>query len=208
MTMAAAQGRMIVSADTDFGALLAHHRATGPSVLLVREIVEMPPRELVDVIVRHLDVLEDVRLQDQRRLPGFGNLTTALASEISTAGRSTRVQAQAHLRAANANGARERRSRRAPLGPSSRGTSCGTTFAASRVGTVPRPEPTPPHTGRQTRHWSSGEAAPSRVASSHYPGGSTTHRGALSLGSPVILPAQKAVAFRAAASVRSVSSSR
>lgn len=58
MTRAAAQGRMIVSADTDFGALLAHHRATGPSVLLVREIVEMLPGELVDVIVRHLDVLE------------------------------------------------------------------------------------------------------------------------------------------------------
>ena len=56
--MAAALGRVIVSADTDFGALLAHHRATEPSVLLVREIVEMLPRDLVDVIVRHADVLE------------------------------------------------------------------------------------------------------------------------------------------------------
>jgi predicted nuclease of predicted toxin-antitoxin system len=58
MNLAAAQGRVIVSADTDFGALLAHRRASEPSVVLVRELVEVPPRDLVDVIVRHLDVLE------------------------------------------------------------------------------------------------------------------------------------------------------
>jgi predicted nuclease of predicted toxin-antitoxin system len=56
--MAAAQGRIIVSADTDFGALLAHRRVKKPSVLLVRQLAELPPPELVDVIVRHLDVLQ------------------------------------------------------------------------------------------------------------------------------------------------------
>jgi predicted nuclease of predicted toxin-antitoxin system len=58
MNLAVAQGRVIVSADTDFGALLAHRRVREPSVVLVRELVEMPPRDLVDVIVRYLDVLE------------------------------------------------------------------------------------------------------------------------------------------------------
>jgi predicted nuclease of predicted toxin-antitoxin system len=59
MNLAVAQGRVIVSADTDFGALLAHRRVREPSVVLVRDLVEMPPRDLVDVIVRYLDVLED-----------------------------------------------------------------------------------------------------------------------------------------------------
>jgi predicted nuclease of predicted toxin-antitoxin system len=59
MTMAAGQGRVIVSADTDFGALLAHRRAAEPSVLLVRELVEMSPQGLVRVVVGHLDILED-----------------------------------------------------------------------------------------------------------------------------------------------------
>ncbi|MFC5946554.1 hypothetical protein, partial [Micromonospora harpali] len=45
-------------ADTDFGALLAHARATEPSVVLVREILELRPPDLVDIVLEHLDVLE------------------------------------------------------------------------------------------------------------------------------------------------------
>lgn len=46
------------SADTDFGALLAHARATEPSVILVRELVELRPPDLVNIILANLEVLE------------------------------------------------------------------------------------------------------------------------------------------------------
>ncbi|WP_169983934.1 DUF5615 family PIN-like protein [Microbispora sp. H10836] len=58
MALAAADGRVIISADTDFGALLAYARAKEPSVVLVREIVELRPPDMVNVILGHLDVLE------------------------------------------------------------------------------------------------------------------------------------------------------
>ncbi|MFB9961178.1 DUF5615 family PIN-like protein [Sinosporangium siamense] len=58
MELAVASGRAIVSADTDFGALLAHTRATEPSVILVRELIELRPPDLVDVIVANLAVLD------------------------------------------------------------------------------------------------------------------------------------------------------
>jgi predicted nuclease of predicted toxin-antitoxin system len=58
MTLALADGRVIISADTDFGALLAQARATEPSVILVRELLELRPPDLVNIILNHLDVLE------------------------------------------------------------------------------------------------------------------------------------------------------
>ncbi|MEV0144760.1 MULTISPECIES: DUF5615 family PIN-like protein [unclassified Nonomuraea] len=58
MELAVADSRTIISADTDFGALLAHARATEPSVILVRELVELRPPELVNVILANLEVLE------------------------------------------------------------------------------------------------------------------------------------------------------
>jgi predicted nuclease of predicted toxin-antitoxin system len=58
MALAADQDRVIVSADTDFGALLAQARATRPSVILVREIMSLHPAELASVILGQLEILE------------------------------------------------------------------------------------------------------------------------------------------------------
>lgn len=57
MELARRDDRVIVSADTDFGALLAHRRATKPSVLLVRDVIDLRPPELVELIVEQLDGL-------------------------------------------------------------------------------------------------------------------------------------------------------
>ena len=51
-------GRVIVSADTDFGAILASNRATEPSVILVREIMDLRPPDFVAVVVPQLELLE------------------------------------------------------------------------------------------------------------------------------------------------------
>jgi predicted nuclease of predicted toxin-antitoxin system len=59
MALAVADDRIIISADTDFGALLAHSRASEPSVILVRAIVDKRPTELAAVIVANLDVLQE-----------------------------------------------------------------------------------------------------------------------------------------------------
>jgi predicted nuclease of predicted toxin-antitoxin system len=59
MALAVADGRVIISADTDFGALLAHSRATEPSVILVRAIVDRRPPELAAIIIANLSVLEE-----------------------------------------------------------------------------------------------------------------------------------------------------
>ncbi|MGH3502830.1 MAG: DUF5615 family PIN-like protein, partial [Nocardioidaceae bacterium] len=56
--LATTSGRVIISADTDFGAVLAHARAVKPSVILVRGITGLRPLDLVNVILGHLDVLE------------------------------------------------------------------------------------------------------------------------------------------------------
>jgi predicted nuclease of predicted toxin-antitoxin system len=58
MTLAAGEDRVIVSADTDFGALLAHTRATKPSVLLVREVVDLHAEDLASLILGQLELLE------------------------------------------------------------------------------------------------------------------------------------------------------
>ncbi|MQA83884.1 MAG: hypothetical protein GEV03_04415 [Streptosporangiales bacterium] len=58
VALATTDDRVIISGDTDFGALLAHARATKPSVILVREIKDLRPPDLVNIILRHLDILE------------------------------------------------------------------------------------------------------------------------------------------------------
>ena len=56
--LARADGRTIVSADTDFGALLASTGATEPSVILVREVVDRRPTDLAALLVRCIEQLE------------------------------------------------------------------------------------------------------------------------------------------------------
>ncbi|MEX2551338.1 MAG: DUF5615 family PIN-like protein [Nitriliruptoraceae bacterium] len=57
--LARAHERVIVSADTDFGAILASTGATGPSVILVREVVARHPQELAVLLagcIEHLEI--------------------------------------------------------------------------------------------------------------------------------------------------------
>ncbi|MEW2380590.1 DUF5615 family PIN-like protein [Micromonospora sp. NPDC047707] len=61
MAKALAEGRVLVSADTDFGALLAASHATGPSVLLVRRISGRRAEQIVAIILANLPpVTEDL----------------------------------------------------------------------------------------------------------------------------------------------------
>jgi predicted nuclease of predicted toxin-antitoxin system len=51
--------RTLISADTDFGALLAASGAVGPSVLLVRRISDRRAEQIVTIILANLDVIAD-----------------------------------------------------------------------------------------------------------------------------------------------------
>ncbi len=55
---AVAEERIIVSADTDFGALLAHRRTSRPSVILVRALVDRRPAELVGILLANLELVQ------------------------------------------------------------------------------------------------------------------------------------------------------
>ena len=58
IALALADGRTIVSADTDFGALLASTGATAPSIVLVREVVDRRPAELAELLTMCIEELE------------------------------------------------------------------------------------------------------------------------------------------------------
>lgn len=55
---AADEGRVLVSADTDFGQLLSRSRAAVPSVVLVRRVVGRRVEELADLLLAQLPALE------------------------------------------------------------------------------------------------------------------------------------------------------
>ncbi len=59
MVPAVREDRIIVSADTDFGALLASTRATQPSVILVRALVDHRPAELAGIRLANLNTILD-----------------------------------------------------------------------------------------------------------------------------------------------------
>ena len=57
MERARSDARILVSADTDFGALLAASRAAGPSVVLVRRLAGRRAAELAGVLLANLPVV-------------------------------------------------------------------------------------------------------------------------------------------------------
>lgn len=59
LAFAVATGRVLVSADGDFGTLLAMTHATAPSFVLVRRVVGRRVSELAAVIIHNLPVVED-----------------------------------------------------------------------------------------------------------------------------------------------------
>lgn len=56
---AAAQGRIIVSADTDFGAILAARQAAKPSFVLLRRTNDLSPEAIAAVLTSNLPAHED-----------------------------------------------------------------------------------------------------------------------------------------------------
>lgn len=57
--LALEQGRVIVSADTDFGTLLTLHELTQPSFILLRGDIERKPDAQASVLIRELPDLEN-----------------------------------------------------------------------------------------------------------------------------------------------------
>lgn len=56
---ARADAAVIVSADTDFGTLLAAQRAASPSVILTREVSTLPAAELAVLLLANLESVAD-----------------------------------------------------------------------------------------------------------------------------------------------------
>ncbi len=57
--LAAAEQRIVLSADTDFGTLLAKREVAGPSVILFRHGAEHRPAQQVALLATHLPSLAD-----------------------------------------------------------------------------------------------------------------------------------------------------
>lgn len=62
LAAARSDGRVVLSADTDFGELLAASNATAPSILLLRRQGQRRAHEIAALILANLDdVAEDIR---------------------------------------------------------------------------------------------------------------------------------------------------
>jgi predicted nuclease of predicted toxin-antitoxin system len=60
---ASAQGRTVVSADTDFGMLLARMNWSRPSVILFRRQSGRSPQKQVDLLLANLPAFEDAAVE-------------------------------------------------------------------------------------------------------------------------------------------------
>jgi len=56
---ARAEDRIIISSDTDFGALLARHDQRRPSFILLRHVNELTPDQQARLLVANLDAVAD-----------------------------------------------------------------------------------------------------------------------------------------------------
>lgn len=59
LEFAAHEDRIVLSSDTDFGALLAVHRLRKPSVILTREVSTYPAADLAALLLVNLDDLAE-----------------------------------------------------------------------------------------------------------------------------------------------------